>query len=388
MTAPPVLRIGLLGCGTVGSAVASRLIEDAERLSSAAGVKLELSSVAVLHYGKPRAVRLPPGVLTTDTYAVVTDPDIDIIVEAIGSVEIPRRFLLTALVCRKSVVTANKELIAASGWELSRVAAARRQDLRFEAAVAGAAPVVGALRSQLAGERLERIIGVLNGTSNFILTAMESAGCSFDEALSEARRLGLAEADPAADVDGHDSAAKLAILASIASGSWIPGGRVKRWGIRWVTPEQLLEARELGCRLRLVAEAQLDGEDVRASVKPALLREEDPLAGLTGAESGAHIYGADSGRATILGVGAGGAPSASAVIGDILSIARTIASKESADLPAHYLHEWVVDGAPARELLPEPEPSNEVGVPRDPIHLQGANSVLSTEDRLSGVAIG
>lgn len=377
MSAPAAIRIGLLGCGTVGSAVASRLLKDSDHLSAVAGVKLELARVAVLNYGKPRPVDFPDGVLTTDTYSVVTDPDIDVIVEAIGRVDIPRRYLLTALVCRKSVVTANKELIAASGWELSRAAAARDQELRFEAAVAGAAPVVSVLRGPLTGERIERIIGVVNGTSNFILTKMEDSSCSFGEALAEAQRLGLAEADPSADIDGHDAAAKLSILTSIASDAWIPGARIKRWGIRALTPDILREARRNGHRIRMVAEATL-GSEVAASVRPALLPQDDPLARLQGAESGVHLFGSRSGRVSVLGIGAGGDPSASAVIGDLLEVARARGTSGSpGSLPPRYLDEWVDGGAPSRDLLSEPAFSSEVVQPR-----QGALSAppLSVDD--------
>lgn len=379
MSAPSVLRIGLLGCGTVGTAVAKYLLEDADRLSAVAGVKLELARVAVLNYGKPRSVELPDGVLTTDTYSVVTDPDIDIIVEAIGRVDVPRRYLLTALVCRKSVVTANKELIAASGWELSRAAAATEQDLRFEAAVAGAAPVVAALRGPLSGEHIQRIIGVLNGTSNFVLTAMEDSDCSVDEALAEARRSGFAESNPSADIDGHDSASKLAILLGMAGGGWVPGRRIRRFGIRTLTASDLQDARQRGYRVRLVAEATLGRQRAAASVKPALLLEDDPLARLSGVESGVHLFGERSGRVTLLGVGAGGDPSASAVIGDVIAAAQARLSGSCASLPSRFLDEWVAGGAPARELLDEPPTSLEV---LDPSPFRSADSLDDLEKRI------
>lgn len=319
---PSVLRVGLLGCGVVGSEVARILLDEAERISSAAGVKLELARVAVRHVDKARSVELPPGTVTDSALDIVSDPSIDLIIEVIGGIELPRVLLSVALRSGKSVVTANKELLASCGQALAETAEDSEVDLFFEASVGGAIPIVRALRDPLTADLPTRITGVINGTTNFILKRMEEQECDLGEALEEAQRLGYAEQDPTADIEGGDAAAKIAILASLAFEGWVSSEDVSRKGITSVTLSDLLGAKALGYSVKLVATAERPRGTIFLKVSPALVRRDSSLGSLEGALNAVCVESHNAGSLVFQGLGAGGVPSASAVVGDLVAAAR------------------------------------------------------------------
>ena len=320
------VRVGVLGAGVVGSQVVRLLGEQAEDLAARIGAPLELAAVAVR---RPRRhADISADLLTTDAAAVVGRDDIDVIVEVIGGIEPTRELLLTALRRGAGVVTANKALLAEDGPALYEAAAAGGADLYFEAAVAGAIPLIRPLRESLAGDRIQRIMGIVNGTTNYILSAMTATGDSYEYALKEATRLGYAEADPTADVDGFDAAAKAAILASIGFHTRVGAADVHREGIAQVTAADISAAAEIGCVIKLLAICErVDspaGERVSARVHPVMLPAGHPLAGVDGAYNAVYVESESAGRLMFYGPGAGGAPTASAVLGDLVAVARNL----------------------------------------------------------------
>jgi homoserine dehydrogenase len=320
------VRVGLLGCGHVGAPLV-RLIEDnADLIEQRAGVHLEVSRVAVRNLARERDVPLPASRFTNDAESVVADPDIDIIVEVIGGVEPARTLVTEALKSGKPVVTANKELLANVGKELFESAEGAGVDLLFEASVAGGIPLMRPLRESLAGDRIRRVIGIVNGTTNYILTRMTEEGSSFHEALAEAQKLGYAERDPTSDIEGFDAAAKAAIIASIAFGARVVAGDVYREGIGDITDHDIASARDLGYVVKLLAVAEgLDG-DVAVRVHPAMIPMHHPLAAVRGSFNALFIEGDAVGELMLYGRGAGGGPSASAVLGDLIDAAKNLAS--------------------------------------------------------------
>jgi len=272
----------MLGCGNVGAAVVRMLAEHADVIALRTGIRLEASRIAVLDAERERDVPVDPSRITDDARAVVDDPDVDIVCELIGGIEPARSLILAALEAGKPVVTANKELLANHGREIFDAADGRGVDLYFEAAVAGGIPLIRPLKESLAGERVARVTGIVNGTTNYILTRMSEDGMSFDEALAEAQRLGYAEADPTADVDGHDAAAKCAILASIAFNARVVASDVFREGIARVSAADIAFARRLGYAVKLLAIAELEGEQIAARVHPAMVPATHPLAAVRG----------------------------------------------------------------------------------------------------------
>jgi homoserine dehydrogenase len=318
------LRVGLLGCGNVGAALVRVLDTNADLISARAGVRIEVARVAVHNLAKERDVEFAAGVLTNDADAVVTDPNVDVVVEVIGGVEPARSLMLTALKAGKPVVTANKELLANFGGELFETAEAAGVDLLFEASVAGGIPLMRPLRESLAGERITRVMGIVNGTTNYVLTRMTEEGSSFAEAVAEAQELGFAERDPTADVEGFDAAAKAAIIASIAFGARIVGGDVYREGITNVTADDIAAARELGYVVKLLAVAEETNGRVGARVHPAMVPLDHPLASVRGSYNAVFIEGETVGQLMLLGRGAGGGPTASAVLGDLIDAAKNL----------------------------------------------------------------
>ncbi|HZI36978.1 MAG TPA: homoserine dehydrogenase, partial [Acidimicrobiia bacterium] len=313
----PVVEVGLLGCGNVGSALVQLLHDDADGIARRTGLRLRVARVAVRNTAKERDVDLPEGVLTHDAEAVVTDPAIDVVVEVIGGIEPARSLVLDALKAGKPVVTANKELLANVGAELFEAAATAGVDLLYEASVAGAIPLIRPLRESLAGERIRRVMGIVNGTTNYILTRMSEQGASYADALAEAQSLGFAERDPTADVEGYDAAAKAAIIASIAFGVRVVAGDVYREGISGVTAADIAFARRLGYVVKLLAIAeQVDGE-VAVRVHPAMLPETHPLAAVRESFNAVFVEGDAVGELMFYGRGAGGMPTAGAVLGDL-----------------------------------------------------------------------
>jgi homoserine dehydrogenase len=324
MTPQPV-RVGLLGCGNVGAALVELIRTRSDDIAARAGLALEVARVAVRSTTKERSVMLPGGVLTHDAAGVVTDPDIDLVVEVIGGIEPARELTLDALKAGKPVITANKELLANVGAELFAAADLAGVDLLFEAAVGGGIPVIRPLRESLAGERIDRVMGIVNGTTNYILTRMTEAGASYADALSEAQSLGYAERDPTADVEGYDAAAKAAIIASIAFGVRVVAGDVTNEGIAHITRADIDYAAKMGYVIKLLAIAeQRDGPgggEVGVRVHPAMVPAKHPLASVRDSFNAVFVEGAAVGDLMFYGRGAGGFPTASAVLGDLIDAA-------------------------------------------------------------------
>jgi homoserine dehydrogenase len=319
------IRVALLGCGTVGTEVVRLLREQAGDLTARVGGRIELAGIAVRRPNRHPDV--PAELLTTDAATLVAADDVDVVVEVIGGIEPARTLLLTALAGGKSVVTANKALLAEHGSQLFAAAEASHADLYYEAAVAGAIPLLRPLRESLAGDRITRVTGIVNGTTNYILSAMDSTGAGYGEALDEASRLGYAEADPSADVDGFDAAAKAAILASLAFHTRVTAADVYREGIAAVTAADVAAAKLLGRTVKLLALCErvsaADGsESVSVRVHPAMIPRAHPLAGVSGAFNAVFVEADAAGQLMFYGQGAGGAPTASAVLGDLVAVAR------------------------------------------------------------------
>ena len=318
------IRIAMLGCGVVGTEVARFLVRDAEELGRRVGAPVELVGIAVRRIDRTRDLDLPADLFTTDALGLVTRGDLDVVIEVIGGIEPARELILAALESGASVVTANKALLAEDGDTLYEAAVKAERDLYYEAAVAGAIPIVRPLRESLAGDRVERVLGIVNGTTNFILDAMTSTGAGFDEALDEAQRLGFAEADPTADVEGFDAAAKAAILAGLAFHTRVTIADVHREGITEVTAADVRSADEMGCVVKLLAICEIDAEGtaVSARVHPAMIPKTHPLASVRGAYNAVFVESEAAGQLMFYGPGAGGAPTASAVLGDVVTVAR------------------------------------------------------------------
>ena len=319
------LKVALLGCGVVGSEVVRLLHDHADDLAARVGVPLELAGVAVRR--PQRHPDVPADLLTTDAEVLVARDDVDLVVEVIGGIEPARTLLLSALRRGKSVVSANKALLAEDGAMLHDAAARAGVDLYYEAAVAGAIPLLRPLRESLAGDRINRVIGIVNGTTNFILSRMDATGAGFEEALAEATALGYAEADPTSDVDGFDAAAKAAILAGLAFHTRVTAADVHREGIGGVTAADMASAKAMGCTVKLLAicerTASADGEPaVSVRVHPAMIPRTHPLAGVGDAFNAVFVEAAAAGSLMFYGRGAGGAPTASAVLGDLVAVAR------------------------------------------------------------------
>jgi homoserine dehydrogenase len=318
-----VVRIGVLGCGNVGAAFVRLVEQQGATIQLRTGIRLEVVSVAVRNMSRDRDVQLPEGLLTRDAHAVVSDPSIDLIVEVIGGIEPARELIAAALAAGKPVITANKELLANVGGELYAAADAAGVDLLFEAAVAGGIPVIRALRESLRGEPVSRVMGIINGTTNFILTKMSEEGADYSAALSEAQRLGFAERDPTADVEGFDAGAKAAILASIAFGAKVVAGDVYHEGISRVTAADIAVAKRLGYVIKLLGIAERDREtgEIAVRVHPAMVPNTHPLASVRESYNAVFIEGDAVGSLMFYGRGAGGNPTASAVLGDVIDAA-------------------------------------------------------------------
>ncbi len=321
---PLAVRVGVLGCGTVGSALVELVQREAGTIFERTGVRLDVTRVAVRHVARPRAVSLAPGVVTADAGAVATDPGVDVVVELMGGTEPARTLVLDALKAGKPVVTANKQLLAVHGAELFEAASAAGVDLLYEAAVAGAIPLIRPLRESLAGERISRVMGIVNGTTNYILTRMSEGGAAYPDALAEAQALGYAEADPTADVEGFDASAKAAILATIAFGVQVVADDVHREGITAVTPGDIAFAARLGYVVKLLAVAEAVGDQVAVRVHPAMVPVTHPLAAVRDAFNAVFIEGEAVGELMLYGRGAGGLPTASAVLGDLIDAAHNL----------------------------------------------------------------
>jgi homoserine dehydrogenase len=317
------LKVALLGCGVVGTEVARIMTTQAADLEARIGARVELAGVAVRRANRPRP-GVPEHLLTTDATGLVKRDDIDVVIEVIGGIEPARSLILGAFDSGASVVSANKALLAAEGAALHAAAGRAGVDLYYEAAVAGAIPLIRPLRESLAGDKVNRVLGIVNGTTNFILDKMDSTGAGYSEALEEATALGYAEADPTADVEGFDAAAKAAILAGIAFHTRVTAADVFREGITEVTAADIASAKAMGCVVKLLAicERSADGASVTARVHPAMIPLTHPLANVRGAYNAVFVEADAAGQLMFYGPGAGGAPTASAVLGDLVAVCR------------------------------------------------------------------
>ncbi len=318
---PPTMKIALLGCGSVGSQVARLLHEQATDLSLRTGARLELAGIAVRRLSHPRP-GIDPGLLTDDALELATRPDVDIVVEVIGGLQPAESLLLAAMKTGKSVVTANKALLAEHGEQIHAASRAFGADLYYEASVAGAIPLLRPLRESLAGDTVHRVLGIVNGTTNFILDRMDSSGADFSESLEEAQALGYAEADPTADVEGFDAAAKAAILAGIAFHTRVTAADVHREGITEVTAADIASAKMLGRIVKMLAICERLGDGVAVRTHPAMIPRSHPLAAVGGAYNAVFVEAQSAGRLMFYGAGAGGTPTASAVLGNVVAVAR------------------------------------------------------------------
>jgi homoserine dehydrogenase len=325
--AQPV-RVALLGCGTVGTEVVRLMREQADDLTARIGAPLEIVGVAVRRPHRDRGpVGLPPALFTSDALGLVKRDDVDVVIEVVGGIEPARTWLLEALRAGKSVVTANKALLAEDGGPVHDAAVEGGADLYYEAAVAGAIPLLRPLRESLHGDRITRVTGIVNGTTNYILSAMDIAGMGFAEALEQATALGYAEADPTADIEGFDAAAKAAILASLAFHTRVRAADVYREGITDVSAADMASARSMGATIKLlcIAERGVDATGhvgVSVRVHPAMIPRTHPLASVGDAFNAVFVEAVAAGQLMFYGRGAGGAPTASAVLGDLVAVAR------------------------------------------------------------------
>ena len=330
------MRVGILGCGHVGSAVARMLQDHSDEVASRAGAKLHIAKVAVRNLSRERDVDLPPDVFTHDPYEVVRDPQIDVVVEVIGGIEPARSLILEALEQGKPVVTANKELLSTLGRELFDAARERRMDLLYEASVGGGIPLIRPLKQGLAGERIVRLMGIVNGTTNYVLTRMDEDGLSLAEAVAEAQDLGYAERDPSADIEGFDAAAKAAILAMIAFDTQVVAGDVYREGITGVTADDIKFARQLGYVVKLLAIADGVDGDVSVRVHPAMIPADHPLATVRLSFNAVVIEGQRVGSVMLYGRGAGGDPTATSVVGDLVEAVHNLREGTPSHAPVTY----------------------------------------------------
>ena len=322
------IRLGVLGCGNVGAAFVQLVAAQADTIEQRTGVRLEVTRVAVRNLSAPREVQLGEGVLTRDSFGVVADPEIDLVVEVIGGIEPARELITTALRNGKPVITANKELLANVGTELYAAADENGVDLLFEAAVAGGIPIIRALRESLRGEPISRVMGIINGTTNFILTKMTEEGTDYASALAEAQALGFAERDPTADVEGFDAGAKAAIIATIAFGAKVVAGDVYHEGISRVSAHDIAMAKRLGYVVKLlgIAEADPSNGNVAVRVHPTMVPTNHPLASVRESYNAVFVEGGAVGSLMFYGRGAGGSPTASAVLGDVIDAALNLAN--------------------------------------------------------------
>ena len=320
------INIGIMGCGIVGTGVAKLLMENHALIKSRMGIGLNLKSVADLDTETDRGITFKKGVFIKDATQVIYDEGIDIVVELIGGKTIAKDLTFKALENKKHVVTANKALIASHGNEIVKAAMANGVDYAFEASSGGCMPVIKTLRESLVGNHIQSFTGILNGTCNYILTKISKEGCSFETALEEAQEKGYAEADPFLDVEGHDSAHKLAILAALAYGMEINLADIHVEGISHITPMDIAFAREFGYTIKLLAISKNEGKTVEARVHPTMIPMDSPLAHVDKSMNAITLDGDATGQTMLYGAGAGMLPTASAVVSDIVDIARNIIS--------------------------------------------------------------
>ena len=330
------INVGIIGLGTVGSGVVKALRERSRLLEEKAGLRLSIKKICVQHSGRKRDVSLPKGILTADVRQILRDPDIQIVVELIGGIHPAKEYVMEALRRGKDVVTANKALLAEAGTEIFRLAERKKRRVQFEASVGGGIPIIKSLREGLVANRIHAIFGIINGTSNFILTRMTETGCTFKEALTEAQKKGYAERNPSLDIDGIDSAHKLAILTLLGFGKEIPLERISIEGIRQISPQDIQYADELGYHIKLLAIAKQTSRGLEVRVHPTLIPRGHPLAAVREAYNAITVQGDLVGETFFYGKGAGKFPTSSAVLSDILDLAQNMQGKNRSVLRFHF----------------------------------------------------
>ena len=376
---PRAIRVAILGCGNVGAALVGILQTRSDALAVQAGARLEIAGIAVNDMEAARPSHIPLGLLTTDAASLVADETVDIVVELIGGLEPAGTLVRAALESGRPVVTANKALLASNeGVALRTLAGEQGVDLLYEAAVAGAIPLVRALRESLTGERIHRVMGIVNGTTNFILTKMGEQGADYASVLAEAQALGLAERDPTADVEGFDAAAKAAILAGVAFGYNVSDDAVIREGITGITAADVDFARRAGFVIKLLAVVERSGDEgLSVRVHPALVPNAHPLASVRDAFNAVFIEGEAAGELMLYGQGAGGLPTASAVVGDLIDATRNLLAGTTAPAP---------EREPAH-LVPEADLMAGFYISLDVADLPGVLGAVSTAFGANGVSI-
>jgi homoserine dehydrogenase len=318
------VKVGLIGLGTVGAGVVEIFDRHADDFGRRAGVDVELVRFADRDESRFGTLGLPPDACTTDAFELLGDPEVDIVIELIGGTGVARDVVLQALRNGKNVVTANKALVASHGEEIMEAAESSGVDILFEASVGGGIPIIGPLKHSLTSNEVRSVLGIVNGTTNYMLTRMAEDGLDYDSALAEAQQRGFAEADPTADVDGLDAAAKIAILASIAFNSRVVMSQVPAEGIRSISPEDVEYAKEMGYAIKLLALARRTGEGIDVRVHPTMIPLSHPLAGVNGVYNAIYVVGDSVGETMFFGEGAGSLPAASAVVGDVIEVARRL----------------------------------------------------------------
>ncbi len=321
-----VINVGFIGLGNVGTGAVRALVDNADSIAGKVGEKFAVKRVAVRNLSKLRPVELPDGVVTDDPYEVINDHEIDIVCELIGGVEPAREYVVAAIKNKKNIVTANKEMIAKVGHELMDLAKEHNVDFMFEGAVAGGIPVIQPLKQQLAGNKISQVIGIVNGTTNYILTKMATEGADYADVLKEAQLKGYAEADPAADVEGYDAQYKIAILSSIAFNTQIDFTKVTTEGITKLSKRDFEIAHNLGLTIKLLGVGTSDEIGVRVRVHPTMLPNSHPLAAVNDVYNAVFVSGDSVGDVMFYGRGAGSGPTGSAVVGDIIEIGRNMLS--------------------------------------------------------------
>lgn len=318
------IRIGLLGLGTVGSGVVKIIQDHQDKLMHQVGCPVTIKKVLVKDIDKKRDADLPKEVLTTEVYDVIDDPEVDVIIEVIGGVEQTKQYLLDALKAKKHVVTANKDLIAVYGSELLAAAKENGCDLYYEASVAGGIPILRTLEEGLSSDRITKMMGIVNGTTNFILTKMIKEKSPYEEVLKEAQDLGFAEADPTADVEGLDAARKMAILARLGFSMDVDLDDVKVKGISRITDEDISFSKRLGYTMKLIGIAQRDNNKIEVSVQPTLLPDHHPLSAVHNEFNAVYVYGEAVGETMFYGPGAGSMPTATSVVSDLVAVMKNM----------------------------------------------------------------
>lgn len=330
------INVGIIGLGTIGSGVVKSLRERAALLEEKVGIRLSIKKICVRHPARKRGLSLQRGILTKDVREILEDPEIQIIVELMGGIHPAKEYLIEALRRGKHVVTANKALLAEAGREIFKLAERKKRRVQFEASVGGGIPIIKSLREGLVSNHILAIFGIINGTSNFILSRMAETGCPFSEALREAQKSGFAERNPSLDIDGFDSAHKLAILALLGFGKEIPLEKISIEGIRHISPKDIQYAGELGYTVKLLAIAKQTPEGLEVRVHPTLIPKGHPLAAVREAYNAITVRGDLVGETIFYGQGAGKFPTSSAVLSDILDLAQRIHQEDATGLRLHF----------------------------------------------------